>query len=63
MEQFDKNRTLKRYDRENKTNHCFGLHQFIITKQDINHLLEGGKLYGTIGWGDEYAIEIILKEK
>ena len=40
---------------------CYGLEFFYITKEEINALLSGKKLYSTVN-GDEYAITIEMEE-
>ena len=42
-----------------KVDECYGLYEFEISLKDIMALLEGKKLYGTVG-EDEYAITIKL---
>lgn len=44
-----------------KVDPCYGLENFIITKEDIEALLSGGKLYSTINDG-EYAMTIEMAE-
>lgn len=40
---------------------CYGLEKFHITKEEINALLSGKKLYSTINCG-EYAMTIEMAE-
>lgn len=40
---------------------CYGLFEFLITKEDIAALLSGKKLYSTVDC-DEYAITIEMAE-
>lgn len=49
---------MNKYD---EINPCYGAESFYITKDDINALMQGKKLYTTVA-GDEYAITIIMKE-
>ena len=44
-----------------KVDHCYGLENFNITKEDIAALLSGKKLYSTVN-DDEYAITIEMAE-
>ena len=41
---------------------CWGLETFYITKEEIDALLSGKKLYSTVNC-DEYAITIEMEEK
>lgn len=45
-----------------KVDPCYGLEEFLITKEDIAALLLGKKLYTTIN-DDEYAITIQMVEE
>ena len=44
-----------------KVNECYGIETFYITKDEIDALLSGKKLYTTINC-DEYAITIEMAE-
>ena len=46
---------------QNKFGHCYGSETYIITKEDIQALLEGKQLAATIN--DEYSLFIILDEE
>lgn len=45
-----------------KVDPCYGLYDFHITKEEIEALLSGKKLYSTVSY-DEYAITIEMEEK
>ena len=47
------------YKRKEKTDPWYGLEVLNITKDDIEHLMRGGKLYYTDG---EYAYEIMMQD-
>lgn len=47
------------YKRKEKTDPCYGLEVLNITKDDVEHLMQGGKLYYSDG---EYAYEIVMQE-
>ena len=50
------------YSKRKKVDPCYGLDEFSISKEDIEALLNGGKLYTQVNDG-EYAVTIILEDK
>lgn len=48
-------------DKKADVDTCYGLEVFYMTKEEINALLSGKKLYSTIN-DDEYAITIEMAE-
>lgn len=50
------------YSKNKKVDPCYGLDDFSISKEDIEALLNGKKLYAQVNDG-EYAITIILEDK
>ena len=49
------------YSKRKKVEPCYGLDEFSISKEDIEALLNGKKLYTQVNDG-EYAITITLEE-
>lgn len=47
--------------KEAKVDNCYGLEDFHITKEEIDALIAGKKLYSTINYG-EYAITIEMRD-
>lgn len=47
--------------KKKKVDPCYGLEEFYITREEINALLSGKKLYSTVNDG-EYAITIEMEE-
>lgn len=56
------NSDFKQYEKDEKTDMCYGLETFIITQDDIDHLIKGGKLYTCVNCC-EYAIEIMMESE
>lgn len=48
-------------DKNTEVDMCYGLEAFYITKEEINALLSGKKLYSTVNCG-EYAVTIEMAE-
>lgn len=48
-------------DKDAEVDTCYGLETFYITKEEIDALLSGKKLYSTVNC-DEYAITIEMVE-
>lgn len=57
----DKMSDFEIVNRDKKVDPCYGLDEFLITKEDIAALLSGKKLYSTVNC-DEYAITIKMEE-
>ena len=49
------------YSKRKKVDYCYGLDEFSISKEDIEALLNGKKLYTQVNDG-EYAITITLED-
>ena len=54
-------RDFKVVDKKQEVDACYGLEAFHITKEEIDALLSGKKLYSTVNC-DEYAITIEMEE-
>lgn len=52
---------FKIVDKKQEVDACYGLETFHITKEEIDALLSGKKLYSTINC-DEYAITIEMEK-
>lgn len=53
---------FKIVNRKTKVDPCYGLDSFYITKEEIDALLSGKKLYSTVNC-DEYAITIEMENE
>lgn len=50
------------YEKNEKVDACYGMEEYKITKEDMDALINGKKLYTTINCG-EYAIVIEMESK
>lgn len=53
---------FKIVNKKAKVDRCYGLYEFYITKEEIDALLSGKKLYSTVSY-DEYAITIEMEDE